>query len=80
MSDKVGLLKMRSDTRIGCSLHALAPREQAGLSFPREGKGEGQHVDGTASNPSLLAGRSSTIPVMEDGNMVGLYWHREGER
>ena len=57
MSDKVGLLKMRSDTRIGCSLHAHAPGERAGLDLSRECKGEGQHVDGTASNPSLLVGR-----------------------
>ena len=80
MSDGVGLLIVRSDTRIGCSLQALALGEQAGLDLPREGKGEGQHVDGTGQQPLSTGRKVAPIPVMEDGNRTGQPLLAQGRR
>ena len=55
MSDKVGLLKMRSDTRIGCSLQAQARESRPAWTFPRKAKERDNTL--TARPATLSTGR-----------------------
>ena len=55
MSDKVGFLKMRSDTRIGCSLQAQARKSRPSWTFPVKAKERDNTL--TAQPATLSTGR-----------------------